>query len=124
MTQLPDFATNHTSSDAATTVADKVNELFRLLRENKVEAPPVAIATAYINPAGFALLADELEKAPRVRLLLGAEPEQDAVRALSANDADFDARVETAIEHHRDWLLAERDTMGFARIPSREAKRM
>ncbi len=37
MTQLPDFATNHSPSDAATTVADKVNELFRLLRENKVD---------------------------------------------------------------------------------------
>ena len=58
-------------------MADEVNELFRLLRENKVAAPPIAIATAYINPAGFALLADELETAPRVRLLLGAEPEAD-----------------------------------------------
>ena len=28
MTQLPDFATNHSPSDAASTVADKVNELF------------------------------------------------------------------------------------------------
>ncbi len=64
MTQLPDFATNHAPSEAATTVADKVNELFRLLRENKVTPPPIAIATAYINPAGFALLADELETAP------------------------------------------------------------
>lgn len=124
MTQLPDFASNWAPGDVTETVANKINELLRLLSENRVEAPPVAIATAYINPAGFVLLADELEKAPRVRLLLGAEPEQDAVRALSANDADFDARVETAIEHHRGWLLAERDTMGFARIPSREAKRM
>ena len=70
MTQLPDFATNHLASEAAVRVADRVNELFRLLRENKVQPPPIAIATAYINPAGFALLADELEIAPRVRLLL------------------------------------------------------
>lgn len=76
MTQLPDFATNHASTEAGLTVADKVNELFCLLRENKVTAPPIAIATAYVNPAGFALLADELELAPRVRLLLGAEPEE------------------------------------------------
>ena len=90
MTQLPDFATNHAPSDAATTVADKVNELFRLLRENKVTAPPIAIATAYINPAGFALLADELETAPRVRLLLGAEPEEESVRAITSGDSDQD----------------------------------
>jgi hypothetical protein len=124
MTQLPDFATNHAPSDAAVTVADKVNELFRLLRQNKVTAPPVAIATAYINPAGFALLADELETAPRVRLLLGAEPEEDSVRAMTSGDSDQDARRDAAIEHHQAWLEAERDTMGFARVPTAEAKRM
>ena len=46
MTQLPDFATNHLASEAAVRVADRVNELFRLLRENKVQPPPIAIATA------------------------------------------------------------------------------
>lgn len=124
MTQLPDFATNHSASDAGIRVADRVNELLRLLRENKVQAPPVAIATAYINPGGFALLADELEKAPQVRLLLGAEPEQEAVRAVSSHDADFDARIDAALQQHDDWLAAERDTMGFARVPTADARRM
>ena len=124
MTQLPDFATNAAPSEPDTTVADKVNELFRLLRQNKVTAPPIAIATAYINPAGFALLADELETAPRVRLLLGAEPEEDSVRAITAGDADQDARRDAAIAAHQAWLEAERDTMGFARVPTSEAKRM
>lgn len=124
MTQIPDFATNHAPSDAATTVADKVNELFSLMRKNKVIAPPIAIATAYINPAGFALLADELETTPRVRLLLGAEPEEDSVRAITSGDADQDARRDAAIAHHQAWLEAERDTMGFARVPTAEAKRM
>lgn len=124
MTQLPDFATNYAPSEPQTTVADKVNELFRLLRENKVTPPPIAIATAYINPAGFALLADELETAPRVRLLLGAEPEEVSVRAMTSGDADQDARRDAAIAHHQAWLEAERDTMGFARVPTSEAKRM
>jgi Helicase conserved C-terminal domain/PLD-like domain/SNF2-related domain len=124
MTQLPDFATNHSPSDAAATVADKVNELFRLLRENKVTAPPIAIATAYINPAGFALLADELETAPRVRLLLGAEPDAESVRAITSGDSDQATRRDAAIQHHQAWLEAERDTMGFARVPTAEAKRM
>ncbi len=106
MNQLPDFATNHSASEAGLRVADRVNELFRLLRANKVEAPPVAIATAYINPAGFALLADELEHAPRVRLLLGAEPEQDAVRAVSSHDADLDSRIGAALQQHDAWLAA------------------
>lgn len=124
MNQLPDFATNHLASEAAVTVADRVNELFRLLRENKVTAPPIAIATAYINPAGFNLLADELETAPRVRLLLGAEPEEESVRAIASGDSDQDLRREAALRHHQAWLEAERDTMGFERIPTAEAKRM
>ena len=124
MTQLPDFATNHAPSDAAATVADKINELFRLLRQNKVTAPPIAIATAYINPAGFALLADELETVPRVRLLLGAEPEEESVRAITAGDSDQDALRDAAIANHQAWLEAERDTMGFARVPTANAKRM
>lgn len=124
MTQLPDFATNHASTEAGLTVADKVNELFCLLRENKVTSPPIAIATAYVNPAGFALLADELELAPRVRLLLGAEPEEESVRAIVSGDSDQDARRDAAIDHHQAWLEAERDTMGFARVPTAEARRM
>lgn len=124
MTQLPDFATNHLASEAAVRVADRVNELFRLLRENKVQPPPIAIATAYINPAGFALLADELEIAPRVRLLLGAEPEAESVRAIASGDSDQDSRRDAAIRHHQAWLEAERDNMGFARIPTVQAKRM
>ncbi len=124
MTQLPDFASNHLPTEAGLRVADRVNDLFRLLRENKVQAPPIAIATAYINPGGFALLADELERAPRVRLLLGAEPEQDAVRAVAARDADLDARITGALQQHDDWLAAERDMMGFERTPTTEARRM
>lgn len=124
MTQLPDFATNHLPSEAAVTVADRVNELFRMLRENKVQPPPIAIATAYINPAGFALLANELEIAPRVRLLLGAEPEAESVRAIASGDSDQDSRRDAAIRHHQAWLEAERDNMGFARVPTVQAKRM
>ena len=124
MTQLPDFATNHSASEAAVTVADRVNELFRLLRENKVTPPPIAIATAYINPAGFRLLADELETAPRVRLLLGAEPEEESVRAIASGDSDQDLRRAAALRHHQAWLEAERDTMGFERVPTFDAKRM
>ncbi len=34
----------------------------------------VRIATAYLNPAGFALIADQLQNIPEVRLLLGTDP--------------------------------------------------
>ena len=124
MSQLPDFASNHLPEDAAGTVADRVNDLFRLLRENKLTPPSIAIATAYVNPGGFALLADELERAPGVRLLLGAEPDAESVRAVAAGDADQDTRRDAALEQHQAWLEAERDTMGFERTPTSDARRM
>ena len=34
----------------------------------------LSIASGYFNPEGFGLLADCLERLPKVRLLLGAEP--------------------------------------------------
>lgn len=124
MTMLPDFASNKMPAEPTVTVADRINELFRKLRSNKVEAPPLAIATAYINPGGFSLLADELEHAPKVRLLLGAEPQAEAVEALAAGDADQDARRAAAIQEHQRWLEAERDLMGFERTPTMNARRM
>ena len=39
------------------------------------EVPDLAISTAYFNPGGFGLLADQLERAGRVRLMIGAEPD-------------------------------------------------
>ncbi|WP_217132826.1 helicase-related protein [Leucobacter chinensis] len=119
---LPAFATNR--PDLGMTVGSEVTRLFRALREHAAEAPPLAIATAYINPAGFSVIADELEQAPRVRLLLGAEPDQDAVRALAAQDADYDQRIDAALHTHEAWLRVERDTMGFDRETTKEAKRM
>lgn len=119
---LPAFATNR--HDLGMTVGGEITRLFRTLREHAAHPAPIAIATAYINPAGFTVIADELEQAPRVRLLLGAEPEQDAVRALAAHDADYDQRVDDALHTHEAWLRAERDTMGFDREATREAQRM
>lgn len=119
---LPAFATNR--HDLGMTVGGEISRLFRTLREHAANAAPLAIATAYINPAGFALIADELEHAPRVRLLLGAEPEQDSVRALAAQDADYDQRIDAALNTHEAWLRSERDTMGFDREATKEAQRM
>jgi len=76
--QLPAFATNNSSM----TVAAEINKMYRIIRSKLAVTPAAAIATAYINPAGFALLADELNQVPRVRLLLGAEPQEDIVRAI------------------------------------------
>ncbi len=118
--QLPAFATNN----PAMTVAAEINKMYRIIRSKLAVTPAAAIATAYINPAGFALLADELDQVPRVRLLLGAEPQEDIVRALAGDDEGTAERIAAAVAEHDAWMKAERDTMGFERLASRNAQRM
>jgi len=44
------------------------------LAETYVRPVELPIASGYFNPEGFGTLADLLERLPRIRLLLGAEP--------------------------------------------------
>jgi hypothetical protein len=113
---LPMFATNRL--DKGETVADALNRLFGVMRGKLRDTPNIAIATAFLNPAGFNLIALELEKAPRVRLLLGAEPEQGVIRAISDSDADRNIRLADALKRHSGWIIAERDALGFTREAS------
>lgn len=119
---VPMFATNNLES--GDTVAASINRLFKLIREKFQTPPQIAIATAYINPAGFNLIADELEQAPNVRLLLGAEPDPTlAYRANRISDASLEI-LGAAVENHESWLKADRDSMGFELQSLRDAKRM
>lgn len=119
--QLPVFATNRIAPPM--TVREEVRRLFRVNREALAVAPSAAIATAYINPAGFLLLADELEKLPRIRILLGADPVPDPLLPVNA-DATFQRRLDTALTDHARWLKAERDALGFEMKSTQSAKRL
>lgn len=117
--QIPVFATNNSSR--GDTVADCVNQMFRINREELRQAPHAAIATAYINASGFMLLADELEKMPRIRILLGAEPLPEY--ALASNNEATNLSPE-AEESHEHWLRAERDALGFEPQATSAAKKL
>jgi hypothetical protein len=119
---LPTFATN--DSAKGVTVAASVNELFAFFRTKLRDEPNISIATAYINPAGFNLLADELEKAPYVRLLIGAEPEESLVQSRYRNDKGADILVFDASRNHENWLKMERNLTGFSRDAIQQAERM
>jgi hypothetical protein len=105
------------------TVGDAIRKMITKIREDKPEAG-LSIATAYINPAGFAVLADELKSGSRVRLLIGAEPEFEAEQALSAKSAQASRKIDEALESHEAWLEAERDVSGFTREAVQAAKDM
>ncbi len=108
----PVFATNRPAAggEPAETVAEEVNRLLAGLREHLVEPPNLALATAYLNAQGFDLIADEVTRAPHVRLLLGAEPEEPLRRRIERGEqvAFGDTRARYEAE-----LRAERDLLGF-----------
>ena len=123
----PTFATNRPSTGE--TVADALNTLLHGMRTHLAVVPPIAIATAFFNPGGFRLLADELEQVGPVRLLLGAEPDPDArarVRPLAAGrgrQADRQ-QLRRALEGHSRDLTADRDLVGFTREADADARRL
>ena len=83
----------------------------------------LAIASGYFNPEGFGLLADCLERLPKVRLLLGAEPTPPPARParkIGESLARFGARVvHEAIRANDAGLLRDRNLLEFA--PATEA---
>lgn len=119
--QLPVFATNRIAPPM--TVREEVRRLFRVNREALAVPPSAAIATAYVNPAGFLLLADELEKLPRIRILLGADPLPDPLLPVDA-DATLQQRLDAALTDHVRWLKAERDALGFELKATQSARRL
>ena len=123
----PTFATNRPSTEE--TVADALEALLHGMRINLAVVPPIAIATAFFNPGGFRLLADELEQVGPVRLLLGAEPDPDAgarVRPLSGGRGRQADRLQLrrALEGHSRDLAADRDLVGFTREADADARRL
>lgn len=119
--QLPVFATNRIAPPM--TVREELRRLFRVNREALAVPPTAAIATAYINPAGFLLLADELEQLPRIRILLGADPLPDPLLPVDAA-ATLQKRLDAALTDHVRWLKAERDALGFELKSTLSAKRL
>jgi hypothetical protein len=107
----PVFATNRLEKGES--VAEEINRLLRGLREQLAVPPTIAIATAYLNAQGFELLADELERAPGVRLMIGAEPQQPEERMFARRPSDGEL-LEKAIADHELGLRDERDLAGFA----------
>jgi len=116
----PFFATNR--PDKGETVAAVLRRLLSGARKGFAEPATLAVATAYMNPGGFLLLADDLEQVPRVRLLLGAEPDpqvgQRTIPPLS------NAETDAALRDHAVWMSRERDLTGFGREEDEAARRL
>lgn len=118
MTTNPDFLTNAPASTPPRSIADDLSRQLIHYTDIQKEPPSLDIATAYFNLDGFSLLAQALDGVGEVRLLLGAEPSDYAVRStitpLAAHAARRgDPRREAAVADHLDALREQRDLVGF-----------
>lgn len=115
----PEFATNKSGSEPQR-VADAIAKMIDNGSAGRVEPTGVDIATAYFNVGGFMLLADALDAAGPVRLLLGAEPVDSEVRAtvtpLSVLGARRgDPRLREALEDHDHALAEDRNLVSITK---------
>lgn len=111
----PEFATNQHGKRVADAITGYFDQLIGAWREPF----DLAIATAYFNPGGFALLAKQLEQAGTVRLLLGAQPKSDMarIRHLSrevAPSREEGRRLEEALRSLEQEAVTDRDLLGFS----------
>jgi hypothetical protein len=121
----PVIATNRSGEG----VADAINARLAYWQSNMVNPPEVRIATAYFNPGGYRLLADQLDNASTVRLLLGAEPELPERRVRSLAEPSNRARAERlrlaeALSEAEGWITEERNLLGFSVDADANAKRL
>ncbi len=90
----------------------------------------IDIATAYFNLGGFSLLEKSLNRAGRVRLLLGAEPQRKPVSASKLNRGSKSKahrereRWDKTQETFDQYVAAERDLIGFSIPQEAEATRL
>jgi hypothetical protein len=114
----PIFATNRPQRGES--VAGAVNRLLSGVREEYRNPADLLLATAYINPQGWVLIADEVEQVGRVRLLIGAVPDEGQRRRIESGEKIPFGPV---AEHHFGDLLNERDMVGFTEEGDSNSKR-
>lgn len=110
----PEFVDNRNDN----TLVEALLNHLKWLELTYAQPVELSIATGYFNPDGFALIADQLEKLERIRLLMGAEPiPPPAKRRRHLGDPsgeEWDARqVKEALRAHARGLVSDRDLLGF-----------
>ncbi|MSO38569.1 MAG: helicase [Acidimicrobiia bacterium] len=87
----------------------------------------LSICTAYLNPGGFGLMADQLEALDGVRLMLGADPDVSTSKLRPLSDTYVDAdreRLDRALEGQKKTMEEDRNLLGFEYDADENAKRL
>ena len=114
MTQ-PEFVDNRHGNTLAAALIARLDHLAASLRT----PVDVAIATGYFNPEGFGIVAPSLQRAGRIRLLLGAEPTPPPARPVRHLTDPSGERFEAKLTHdalklNEEGMLRDRDRLAFA----------
>jgi len=127
MTLKPEVVTNKKGE----TVAKALSVYWQGLLDGMRDAPDFAISTAYFNPGGFSLLADQLERAGHVHLMIGAEPDVaedlSRLRPLSGDhlpEDDGRTRLAEALREHHRLMEEDRNLIAFSRKADERIIRM
>lgn len=110
----PEFVDNLNGN----TLASALRDHLVWLDETYKQPVELSIATGYFNPGGFALIADQLEALPRIRLLLGAEPTPPPARPIRKpgdprGHRFEDKLIREAIEANAKGFVRDRDHLQF-----------
>jgi hypothetical protein len=120
-----EFVDNRGDNTLAAALVARLEHLARSLNQ----PPELDVASGYFNPEGFARLAAALERVPKIRLMLGAEPVPPPARPErhlgDPRGPRFEARLlREAWERTERGLLRDRDRLAFAPATDRAIRQL
>ncbi|WP_049936336.1 helicase-related protein [Haloplanus natans] len=116
MTERPQFVDNRNGN----TLARAIDEYLGYLDGRLADEPDLDVVTGYFNPRGYFSIADGLEHVDDVRLLIGAQPDQEGIERWRRpeeprGEAYERKRIEEALQSLDENLERDRNLLGFSR---------
>jgi superfamily II DNA or RNA helicase len=116
MSERPQFVDNRDGN----TLARAIDEYLEYLDSRLADTPDLDIVTGYFNPRGYFSITDGLGHIGQLRLLIGAEPQQEGTERWRQPEEPRGAayerqRIDDALQTLDANLKRDRDLLGFSR---------
>ena len=102
------------------TLATAINDYLQELDGRLAATPDLDVVTGYFNPRGYFSIQEGLEHVDQVRLLIGAQPDEEGTerwrRPGEPRDEEYNRkRIEQALKRLDENLERDRNLLGFSR---------